>query len=192
MKKIFSLLLILVLFVPVMVRAEDTEDTPEVISANKEPVNLYIFRSDTCGYCKALMEWLNSDDIQEKYGAYFKIVDFEVSGSQDNTKLMQKVKDYFKVTSQGVPYIVIGKYDYPDGFASDAFISGEENITMGDQLINQIKELYEVSEEERFDVFKELNIDPFAKKDNTLAVGIISGIVIITIVGGIIVARKNS
>ena len=185
MKKIFSLLLILVLFVPILVRAEET---PEVISSNNEPVNVYIFRSDTCGYCKALMEWLNSEKVQDEYGKYFKIVDFEVSNSK-NAELMQKVKDYFNVTSEGVPYIVVGTYDYPNGFASDVTID-EEGTTMGDQLLAQIMEVY--LDDNRFDIFETLNVDPNKKEDNNVAVGIISGVVILTIVGVIIVARKNS
>lgn len=189
MKKFLSILLLMVLMIPMVVKAEDKE---EVEATDREPVPVYIFRSNTCGYCKALMEWINSDEIQEEFGKYFKVVDFEVSTSQENAELMQKAKDYFKVDGQGVPYIVVGTYDYPQGFAADYVVDEEKGTTMGEQLLAQIIETYTKDEKDRFDILKELEYTPNKKKDNSLAVGIISGIVILTMVGGIIVARKNS
>lgn len=185
--KMMIVLLLTVLMIPAMVKAEDTD--PEVIATNNEPVNVYIFRSDTCGYCKALMEWINSDEIQEKYGQYFKVVDYEVSSNEENAKLMLKAKGYFNDKEEGVPYIVVGKNNYPNGFASDVQVD-DKGTTMGEQLISQIIEEYEKAPEERFDILKEL--ETTKEKDNSLTVGIISGVVILVMIGGIIVARKNS
>ena len=191
MKKFLSILLVLVLMIPMMVNAEE-EVTATGSSEEREPVPVYIFRSDTCGYCKALMEWINSEDIQSEFGKYFKVVDFEVSTSQKNAELMQQAKDYFKVDGQGVPYIVVGEYDYPQGFAADYVVDEESGTTMGEQLLAQIIETYTKDEKDRFDILEKLDYDPEAKKDNSVAVGIIAGVVILTMVGGIIVARKNS
>lgn len=172
-RNIFLLIITLLLIIPISVKAEE-----------KEKVKVYMFRSNTCGYCKNALAWF--DSIKEEYGKYFELITFEVSESPKNYNNMKKVKEYFKVASDGVPYIVLGQYDYPNGFDSNTTL--ENNITMGEDLINKILELY--NNESKFDIFEELNID-ITKKDNSLVVGIVSGIVLLTIVGGIIIARKN-
>lgn len=57
---------------------------------------------------------------------------------------------------------------------------------MGDQLIARVKEIY--NSDERFDVMKELN----NKKDYSLVVGIVSGVIIIGIIAVAIISRKQN
>ena len=99
---------------------------------------------------------------------------------------MQEVSSYFGDNATGVPYIILGKYTYPNGFAADTKLSSDSDETMGDQLIARMKEIY--NSDERFDVMKELN----NKKDYSLVVGIVSGVIIVGIIAVAIISRKQN
>ena len=75
-------------------------------AAEKEPINVYLFKGDGCGYCKAALEFFKS--IEDDYGKYFNLVEYEVWYSEDNATLMTEVASYFGEEIGGVPYIVIG------------------------------------------------------------------------------------
>lgn len=173
MKKVRSLLLVLLIMVvvfPFGVKAEENK------KAEKEPVNVYLFRSDSCGYCKAALEWFNS--IEEEYGQYFNLVDYEVSTSE-NSLLWEEAATVMGDTVGGVPYIVVGDYSYPNGFAADTLVS--EKKTMGDQMLERIMEIYE--SDDRYDIMEAINNKP--NYDNVVtivAVVIIAGLVAITVI----------
>lgn len=75
-------------------------------AAKKDPINVYIFKGDGCGYCAAALEFFES--IEDDYGKYFDLVEYEVWYNEDNAKLMTDVASYFGEEIGGVPYIVIG------------------------------------------------------------------------------------
>ena len=64
----------------------------------------------------------------------------------------------------GVPYIIVGKYTYPNGFGADTKLSDNSDKTMGDQLIERILEIYQ--SDNRYDVMEDLN----NKKDKLLEI----------------------
>ena len=75
-------------------------------AAEKDQINVYIFKGDGCGYCAAALEFFES--IESEYGAYFDLVEREVWYDEDNATLMSEVAAYFGEEVRGVPYIVIG------------------------------------------------------------------------------------
>lgn len=181
MKKIKSLIMILLIMMialPFSVKAEG--EKPEV---GREPVKVYLFRSNTCGYCEAAMEWFES--IEEEYGAYFDLVDYEVS-NQENSLLWEEVATTMGDTASGVPYMVVGKYSYPNGFGADSIISSDSDKTMGDQLIERIFEIYE--SDDRYDVMKKLGDKP----DYSNIVSVVSLVIIAGLVAVTIITRRNS
>lgn len=182
MKKIRNLLFILltmVALIPFGVRAEEEKKKVE-----KEPVPVYLFYGNGCQYCEATLEWFNT--IEDKYGDYYDLHTYEVWYSEDSAALMEEVAELRGDNASGVPYIIVGDYSYPNGFASDTVVDEESGKTMGDQLIEQILEVYE--DDNRYDVMVEVNNKP----NYNNVVGIVSAVVIIGFVAMVIVARKQS
>lgn len=177
LKRLLLVLLIMMMAFPFYVKADEKKEQ------EKEPVKVYLFRSNTCGYCEAAMEWFGS--IEEEYGKYFDLIDYEVS-SQENSQLWSEVATTMGDTASGVPYMVVGKYSYPNGFAADNVINSTSDETMGDQLIERIMEIYE--SDARYDVMKELNNKP----DYSNIVGIVSIVVIAGLAVVAIITRRNS
>ena len=95
MKKIISYLVVILflLMMPFSVLAKDKE------------VTLYLFHGDGCPHCKEEMEYLKT--IEKKYKD-LKIVKYEVWYDKENSELLKKVQDTFKITTKGVPTNVIG------------------------------------------------------------------------------------
>ncbi len=180
MKKLKSLIMILLtitVLLPFNVFAED--EKPE---AGKEPVNIYIFRSDTCQHCINTMNFLS--EIEEEYGDYFDVYDYEVS-NLENSELYQEVAEFMGDTAGGVPYIVIGKYTYPNGFEPDS--QANETQTMGEQLIERILEIYE--SDDRYDVMEAIKNKPdYSNIVGIAAIVLIGGLVVVAVVS----RRQNS
>ncbi len=142
MKKFRLLLLLLAMFLvmPFTVFAEGEEVTTTSDSTDNR-VPLYFFRGESCSHCAEANEWFNS--IQEEYGSKFKIVDYEVWHSEENSKLMQDVASARGETADGVPYIIIGEKSW-NGF-TDSYKS---------EMIAQIESMYEKNPEERYDIME--------------------------------------
>lgn len=117
-KKLLSLIVLLVaILIPTTVIAETKEaakDETEVVE--NEKINVYLFWGQGCGYCEAAKEFFSS--IEEEYGKYFELVDYEVWYDKNNNALKESVVEYFKDDVTGVPYIVIGETTF-GGYASD-------------------------------------------------------------------------
>ena len=181
MKKLRNLLVILLLMmIAVPFNVEAKKELPEV---GKEPVKVYMFRSNTCGYCEAALEWFNS--IEKEYGDYFDLVDYEVS-TEENSKLWNDAAEVMGDTASGVPYIVVGKYSYPNGFASDSLVDSNSEKTMGEELIERVLEIYE--SDNRFDVIKEVNNKP----NYDTVVGVIALVVIAGLIVVAVITRRQS
>ncbi len=190
--KYLVILLALTLIIPFTVYAEDeetyneeevveeaSEETPEETTENNEQeeskeVKIYFFRGEGCPHCEEAEEWFKS--IEEEYGSLFEVVDYETWYNEDNAKLMQDVAEVRGETAEGVPYIIIGDKSW-NGFAE----SYEEDI------INQIKTLFEQNVSERYDVMKYLDIIGNGKKtdEEKESNDALALILIILITGGV-------
>lgn len=128
-KYILSILLVLTLLIAIPgVNAKETKE--KLPATDREPINVYIFRGDSCGYCHSALEFFQASE--EKYGDYFNLVGFEVS-SQENASFWQTVADHFGDEAGGIPYIVVGESYHAAGY--------EESI--GEQIIAAILEEYQ-------------------------------------------------
>ena len=179
LKSLLVMLLVMMVFIPFNVCAEDKK--PE---ANKEPVKVYVFRGETCGYCKAALEWFES--IEDEYGDYFDLVTYEVWNDSNNQKLMEEVASFKGDNASGVPYILVGEYSYPNGFAADTKVDSSSDKTMGDELIERILKIYE--SDNRYDVMEAMNNKP----NYDTVVGVVSVVIIVGLVAMAIITRKNS
>lgn len=180
LKNLLVILLIMMIAFPFNVKAD--EEKPEV---GKEPIKIYFFHGSTCSYCQAAFAWFET--IEEEYGDYYDIVDYEVWSNTDNQQLMEEVATLMGDTASGVPYIIVGDYSYPNGFAADTVVNSETEETMGDQMIKQILEVYE--SDDRYDVMVEINNKPdYSNVVGIVAVVIIAGLVVVAVIS----RRQNS
>ena len=155
MKKILSILLVGLLFIPMLASADTVSMGLEEVlkeegikydlkdyKESDDKINIYLFRGNGCGHCKNFVTFLY--EIVEEYGKYFNLVSYEIFYNQDNSKLMSEVSKFFGEEATGVPYIVIGD-KYFSGFGESA----------KEEIKKAIKELYQ--SKDRYDVFEEMN-----------------------------------
>ena len=194
LKRIFILIFALMLVVPFSVFAEDEKE------AKKEKVPVYLFHGNGCPHCEETIEWF--DSIEKEYGKYYKLVKFEVWYNETNAKFMQVVGDKMGDDVGGVPYMVVGKYSFPNGFApnSPADASGK---TMAEDMIEKIMETY--NDENRVDVMDGLDMPTPDKEEtkksaeeekeqtdkNNAVIGLVTIVVIGGIIGLAVLARKK-
>ena len=124
--------------------AENPEATETTGAEDSKEVNLYFFRGEGCPHCEEAEQWFQS--IEEEYGSYFKVVDYETWYNEDNAALMQKVAEARGETAEGVPYIIIGDKSW-SGFTE----SYEQEI------LDQITSVYAQDVSERYDIMKYLD-----------------------------------
>lgn len=175
LKNILLTILVIALMIPGYVRAEEEE---------KEPVNIYIFRSNGCHYCQDTMAFL--EEKKEEYGKYYEVHDYEVS-TAENSALHQEVMEFMGDTYRGsVPYIVVGKYTYPQGFDPATKISSNSDKTMGDQLLERIMEIY--NSDNRYDVMKAMNERP----NYDVVVAAVAGVIVVGLGAVVVISRKQN
>ena len=165
--KYLVLLLITALIIPFTVYAEGEETT----STESKEVKVYFFRGEGCSHCAEAEAWFQS--IEEEYGAYFEIVDYETWYNQDNQELMQKVAKARGEEAQGVPYIIIGNQSW-NGFT--------ESYTS--EMIAKIQEEFEKDVADRYDIIKLLP-ELTKEKESSTGEDILALLVILLVVGGI-------
>lgn len=119
-------------------------------AAKNDKATIYLFRGKGCGYCRALLTFLNS--INDEYGDLYELESYEVWNNQDNYELMGSISAFLEQPAKGVPYLIIGKEVFP-GYAE----------SYNEEIKTAIKKLYNTKESERYDVF-----DEYTKKGNTL------------------------
>ena len=93
MKKIFYILLFLVLFIPI------------TIFGSEKQMNLYLFYGNGCPHCAALEEFLN-DYLEDKDN--ISLYKYEVWYNEDNANKYAEVHEILNDNSSGIPYLVIG------------------------------------------------------------------------------------
>lgn len=104
----------------------------------KEPVKVYFFHSDSCGFCKSALEFF--DSIEGTYGDKFDLVKYEVS-TEENWNLLESTLATLGREFEGVPFYVIGDKSFV-GYGGDTATNNE--------IIATIEAVYE--QEDRYDV----------------------------------------
>ena len=178
MKKFLLVLLTALLIIPMTVFADGEEEVTTTIAPESNEVTVYFFRGEGCSHCAEAEAWFSS--IEEEYGNYFKIVDYETWNDANNAKLMEKVAKARGEEAKGVPYIIIGNKSW-SGFTTD----------YSTEMLEQIKKEYEVNPAERYDIMS-LITEEEEKEENDFG----KLVVVIAIVGivcfGIYKARNAS
>lgn len=98
-------------------------------NSNKQVVNVYLFWGDGCPHCEEAKEFF--DSIEDEYGKYYNLIEYEVWRNKDNKLLMNDTASYLNFSLRGVPYIVIG----------DKSFNGYNN-SIGSKIKDEIKNQY--------------------------------------------------
>ena len=160
-KSILSIIAILVaIFFPLNVLAKEKEEV-------NEPINVYLFWGNGCGYCEAAKEFFVS--IEEEYGDKFDLVAYEVWNDEKNQALEQAVAEYLGEEVSGVPYIVIGEKTF-NGYSSE----------YDEDIIEAIEDEYE--NDDRIDVLEKIDAGEVSKSseknyDTLIVIGIFAVII---------------
>jgi len=191
--KLFLAIIMCLFAMPLAVLADEgSDDNAEVTSGETEVqeednrVKIYFFRGEGCPHCADAEEFFNS--IEEEYGQYYKILDYETWYNSDNAALLQKVGEARKEEITGVPYILIGDKSwsgYDDSFADD--------------IKDTIKSEYEKAVADRYDIANYVDftnaagsVTEAAKKSNDAMVLIIILLAVAGITYGVVAARKKT
>lgn len=191
--KLFLAIIMCLFAMPLAVLADEgSDDNVEVTSGETEVqeednrVKIYFFRGEGCPHCADAEEFFNS--IEEEYGQYYKILDYETWYNSDNAALLQKVGEARNEEISGVPYILIGDKSwsgYDDSFADD--------------IKDTIKSEYEKAVADRYDIANYVdftnaagNVTEAAKKSNDAMVLIIILLAVAGITYGVVAARKKT
>lgn len=175
--KYLVILLIAILIIPFGVFAEgeeetNTEENTEEKTEEKKEVPLYFFRGEGCSHCAEAEEWFKS--IEEEYGSYFEIKDYETWYNEENQALMERVAEARGESADGVPYIIIGDKSW-NGFAED----------YKEEIISEIKNVYEQNESDRYDIMKYLPDADEKDKDKSGSSDFVALFFILLVTGGI-------
>lgn len=191
--KLFLAIIMCLFAMPLAVLADEgSDDNVEVTSGETEVqeednrVKIYFFRGEGCPHCADAEEFFNS--IEEEYGQYYKILDYETWYNSDNAALLQKVGEARNEEITGVPYILIGDKSwsgYDDSFADD--------------IKDTIKSEYEKAVADRYDIANYVDftnaagsVTEAAKKSNDAMVLIIILLAVAGITYGVVAARKKT
>lgn len=159
--KYLVVLLIAALIIPFTVHAEGEE--------SKE-VKVYFFRGEGCSHCAEAEAWFQS--IEEEYGSYFQIIDYETRYNRENSELMQRVAKARGEKAEGVPYIIIGNQSW-NGFTE----------SYGSEMIERIKSEFEKDVKDRYDIIKLL--PEMEKEKDSTGSDILALVIILVVFGGI-------
>ena len=159
-------------------KTTSAKTTTEEVKEDKNPINIYVFHSSSCPHCADLRSFLDKLKEDKTYGSMFKVVEYEVTSSADNSDLMYEVVNHFKQTYDGVPIYVIGN-QYMSGFAED---------TYGDQVKDAIKKAYD---EQPTDEVAKLIEELKNKKDSNVIGYVVLAVVAVIIIGVIYSSSKN-
>lgn len=159
--KYLVILLIAALIIPFTVHAEGEE--------SKE-VKVYFFRGEGCPHCTEAEAWFQS--IEEEYGSYFQVIDYETWNNRENAELMQRVAKARGEKADGVPYIIIGNQSW-NGFTE----------SYGSEMIERIKSEFEKDVKDRYDIIKLL--PEMEKEKDSTGSDILALVIILVVFGGI-------
>ena len=110
--KLLFLTLLTILFIPVGALAFEEYDDKiyDIVGEKKsDVVTIYFFYSSACPHCKKENKYLDTLEEERKD---IVIKRYEVTSSSTNSEYLSKAKERLGVTSQGVPFTVIGDHYY--------------------------------------------------------------------------------
>ena len=153
--------------------ATNTEQTEQATSSDEsKEVKIYFFRGEGCPHCQEAEEWFKS--IEEEYGSYFEVVDYEVWNDEDNNALMEKVAKARGEKAEGVPYIIIGDKSW------SGFTESYEK-----EMIDQIKTMFEQDVKDRYDIMSYIGKSKSTKKEKKDSNDVVSLLLVLLAVGGV-------
>ena len=94
MKKLFKILIFLLMFIPFIVFGSEKE------------LNIYLFYGDGCPHCRDEEKWF---ETYLKKNEFIKMHKYEIWYSKDNQEKYSKVHEILNDTSSGIPYLIIGE-----------------------------------------------------------------------------------
>ena len=171
MKKVLTLIIMLLVLSPMMVFAKEDKK-----------VTVYVFYGETCPHCHEFFKFL--DSIEKEYGKYYQVKKIETWNDSINKEMMFEIAESIEVEynkeDMGVPYIVINDQTFI-GYApvynseiKDAIKSAYEDDNYTDRVIN----IYNKYEQRR-------------KNENFIYYSAIIGLVLITCVAVYIKEKKD-
>lgn len=136
MKKIIKVLL-LIFFISVFIIPVNAKE--------KDKITLYLFHGDGCPHCAEEIKYL------DKLNYDIEIVKYEVWNNKENSLFMDKVKEKFNISENGIPLTIIG----------DSYILGYNDLLSS--KINRMIEFY--LENDYIDQIERIKNDEFVKED---------------------------
>lgn len=136
MKKIIKVLL-LIFFISVFIIPVNAKE--------KDKITLYLFHGDGCPHCAEEIKYL------DKLNYDIEIVKYEVWNNKENSLFMDKVKEKFNISENGIPLTIIG----------DSYILGYNDLLAS--KINRMIEFY--LENDYIDQIERIKNDEFVKED---------------------------
>lgn len=185
MKKLKFILVILfaVMLLPFSVFAEEEQNEENTESVDTvEKVNVYFFKGEGCSHCAEAKAFFQS--IQDEYGKYFELKEYETWYDTDNAELLEQVAEARDEEVSGVPYIIIGNNSW-NGYSSD----------FDEEIKKAITDEYDKEASSRYDVMKLLNGEQKPEKESyaddvmiLIAILIVVGLIVF----GVVSARKKN
>lgn len=113
---------------------------PSLIKADEKEIRLYLFHQSTCPHCKEEIKFLES--IKKDY-PNVDMVFYEIDTNVMNYNFYKKVKEATKISSNGVPFTIIGT-DYYVGFGDgdgEAIVNSINKFLKSDKYIDVISKI---------------------------------------------------
>lgn len=174
MKKILSVILIILLFIPLFIKAEEKE------------VNMYLFYGEECPHCHALLEFL--EPFNENH-PNVKLYKYEIWHDDDNRELYKEIHELLNDKSNSIPFLIIGNTTVT-GFIEDQTpdtirnaVSFYSNIEYKDTVGIYLGYVEDNGKEEVKYEEKEITI-PIIGKKNVKDVSILLSTIVIGLVDG--------
>lgn len=179
MKKIFKVLLLIFLSIPIFVFADSKND-----------LNLYLFYGRECPHCEDLLNYLEPY-IKDKDN--IKLYKYEVWHDQKNLEKLEEVHKIMTDSNSGVPYLVIGNTGisgFSEKLTPDKITSSIEyysHVKFVDKVgiyLGVVDENTDSSEDNKKDLDSNINIPIFGKKDvkkfpillSAIVIGLVDGL----------------
>ena len=179
MKKIFKVLLLIFLSIPIFVFADSKND-----------LNLYLFYGRECSHCEDLLNYLEPY-IKDKDN--IKLYKYEVWHDQKNLEKLEEVHKIMTDSNSGVLYLVIGNTGisgFSEKLTPDKITSSIEyysHVKFVDKVgiyLGVVDENTDSSEDNKKDLDSNMNIPIFGKKDvkkfpillSAIVIGLVDGL----------------
>lgn len=156
-----------------------------------DAINIYLFTGDGCPHCAEIKEYFKS--IEQEYGKYYNIVEYETWNSSENKELLNTVSKSLGKETTNVPFLVVGK-EYWLGFdpkseqgndIKNAIITEYKSKTRYDAITN--KEI--AKEETKEPVKEEPKEEPKKLNINYILFGIIAALLLAIVI--LLFSRKK-